>query len=416
MDTAEDSAPPPPPLLPAHPCGLQFLEPLQGLLEKLHALYPDPKRTLHYDQYLLLLLLACYEPALQSLRALQQASTLPELRKRLGLAQTSLGSLSEAAHNFNPEYLREIFLQLAAQTPACHGVSLPAGLPLHLWYLAVDGTLWSLLPRMAREFYLQGPRPGRPPGFKAHVQFDILRGVPVDAQLTEGYASERRVLEASLRPHAFYLIDAGYIDFVLFQRILDICSDFLIPARPDTVYRVEEERTVTPAAQEAGVLRDEIVRLGSAPHAGKLKQSLRVIHARVVQPPPHNLCPTRRQGKHLPTPRGEVRWVEVTLITSDLQTAPELLVQLYRYRWQIELFFRWLKCVLGCQHFISESENGFALQLYASLIATLLVVLCTGLRPSKRLQELMHFYLLGLLPWEELQLRLAAFRAKQKKG
>ena len=59
----------------------------------------------------------------------------------------------------------------------------------------------------------------------------------------------------------------------------------------------------------------------------------------------------------------------------------------------IELFFRWLKCTLGCRHLLSQSENGVQLQVYMALIASLLLSLWVGRAPTKRTYELLCFYL-----------------------
>ena len=61
----------------------------------------------------------------------------------------------------------------------------------------------------------------------------------------------------------------------------------------------------------------------------------------------------------------------------------------------IELFFRWLKCILGCRHLLSQSENGVQLQVYMALIASLLLSLWVGRAPTKRTYELLCFYLSG---------------------
>ena len=61
----------------------------------------------------------------------------------------------------------------------------------------------------------------------------------------------------------------------------------------------------------------------------------------------------------------------------------------------MELFFRWLKCILGCRHLLSQSENGVQLQVYMALIASLLLSLWVGRAPTKRTYELLCFYLSG---------------------
>ena len=76
---------------------------------------------------------------------------------------------------------------------------------------------------------------------------------------------------------------------------------------------------------------------------------------------------------------------------------------LYRRRWQIECFFRWLKCLLGCRHWLAESERGVTIQLYLALIASVLLQLATGRRPDKRMLELIQMYQLGWASLAELE-------------
>ena len=96
---------------------------------------------------------------------------------------------------------------------------------------------------------------------------------------------------------------------------------------------------------------------------------------------------------------------ETILIATNLDAGempPDLVALLYRHRWQVELFFRWLKCILGCRHWLAESPRGVAMQCYLALIAAQLLVLHTGRRPGKRQMELIQFYLLGWASAEEL--------------
>ena len=83
----------------------------------------------------------------------------------------------------------------------------------------------------------------------------------------------------------------------------------------------------------------------------------------------------------------------------------------YRYRWSVELFFRWFKCVLGCRNLISQSENGVTIQIYMGIIASLLVSVWTGRKPNKALLEMICFYLVGMADEDELE---AAIRRQPK--
>ncbi len=60
-------------------------------------------------------------------------------------------------------------------------------------------------------------------------------------------------------------------------------------------------------------------------------------------------------------------WEELWLVTDHLDMSADLVALAYRYRWTIELFFRWFKCVLGCRHLVSHNvANGMAIQIYAA--------------------------------------------------
>jgi len=80
----------------------------------------------------------------------------------------------------------------------------------------------------------------------------------------------------------------------------------------------------------------------------------------------------------------------------------ELIGLIYRKRWQIELFFKWIKCILGCRHWLAESPRGVALQVYLALIAALLLQNRTGRRPGKRAMEMIRFYLVGYADLDEV--------------
>jgi hypothetical protein len=81
-----------------------------------------------------------------------------------------------------------------------------------------------------------------------------------------------------------------------------------------------------------------------------------------------------------------------------------VIVLLYRFRWLIELFFRWLKCVLSCRHLVSRSENGVQIQMYCALIACLMIQLATGsdLKPKQWTYKLICLYQQGLVNESEL--------------
>ena len=86
----------------------------------------------------------------------------------------------------------------------------------------------------------------------------------------------------------------------------------------------------------------------------------------------------------------------------------------YSHRWNVELFIRWLKCVLGSRHLIAENRNCLTLQMYSALIFSLFIVLRTGRKPTKRTFVMIHFHLLGWVSDEEFDAHLAALSAAKR--
>jgi hypothetical protein len=409
MDTPEKpGAAGPATLLPQHVHGLKYFRPILKLLARLHSDADHPNRTLHYDQYAVLLLLSYFNPLLQGLRQVQAASDLKKVRKELGVKHASLGSLSEAARVFDPELLREIFLELAARVSVRKGLARPQGVPPELLLTAVDGTVLAALPKMLWAL-LQG---GHEQGVKLHFLYDILRSVPVDVAFTPAHGNEKESLKALLRAFSLYLLDRGYRDYALFQAIIDARSSFVARVQDNVNYQLIETRPLSAEALAAGVEADQLVWLGGEQSGQRLKQPVRLLHVHV-----QNLGLRGRlacvEGKVKPRRMSKDEY-DVWLVTDRLDLTAEVVALLYRYRWQIELFFRWLKCVLGCKHLLSESPTGIAIQVYVALIATLLIMLWTGCKPNRMTLTMVGLYVEGWADEEELMAYLKRLRAAQK--
>jgi Transposase DDE domain len=363
-------------------CGLKYFRILGSLLDRLHADATERDRAgnrkLHFDQYAGLILLAFFSPLVDSLRGIQQASGLAKVQKLLGCERAAFGSLSEASHVFDPALLREIIGELAAQAlPQIQGREAEALRGL----TAVDGTLLTALPKMAWALWVDDQHRA----VKMHLHFDVLKGVPVEATVTAGNASETVQLRATLQAGRLYVIDRGYAEYQLFQDIIDRGSSFIGRIRDNAVWTVVEERPLSAAARAAGVRSDRVVMLGCEKSGAVFQQALRVLEVETGK--------TDSQGRP-----------EVLLLATDgLDLEAEHVALGYRFRWAVELFFRWFKCILGCRHLLSISPNGITIQLYLGIIASLLISLWTGKKPTKRTLEMLQFYFAGLASEEELQ-------------
>lgn len=373
---------------------VQMIKPLRRLLKQIHRAGCKRDRAgnrqFFYDHYLSLLLLYFVNPSLDSLRALQNASNWEKVRKRLGIPRVSLGSLSESVQVFDPALVRPIIKELVELArPHFKGREAEALANL----TAVDGSVFAALPRMAWALWMDAEHRG----VKLHLQFHACQGVPGDAMLTPAACSEPAALASMLESGRLYVCDRGYASFELFRKILDAGSSLVIRVKDDIAVNVQEERPISAEAAKAGVVRDAILkRLGTSHHKDVVGRPMRLVVVKVVE----------RNGKIN----------ELWLVTDRLDLDADLLAIAYRYRWSIELFFRWLKCVLGAKHLISHKQNGVALQMYAAIIVSLLIAIRTNSKPTKRTFETIQFYLLGWVSDEEFALHLTQLaRPKQSK-
>ena len=124
-----------------------------------------------------------------------------------------------------------------------------------------------------------------------------------------------------------------------------------------------------------------------------------------------------RLGSDPDAPEGRLVRVEADghtfLLFTNLQDlTAELIELIYRYRWQIELFFKWIKCVLGCRQWMAESIQGMTLQIYCALITSVILVLWTGRKPTKRQWGALQLYWVG---WESLDELARVLRIEKSK-
>jgi len=377
--------------------GARYLRNILELLKDLRSHRDCPNRLLHYDEYVAYVLLYFFTPVVTSLRGLQQVSDFEVVHRKLGLPRFSLGSFSEASRVFDPSLLQSILANIVGQLSALQDNPRLSGLDLAL--TAVDGTLLRALPKMLWALWLSPEQRAA----KMHLEFDILKGAPAFATITEGNGNERTVLRDHLSAGKLYVLDAGYVDYGLAAAIIEARSSFVMRLRENAVYEVLEERPLTPAAERAGVRRDCVIRLGGPQTPDLHNHLLRLVEVHIPAPAPrpglHPKWTVDRKTQRVRALPGEHTLV---LLTDLLGLEAELIAEIYRSRWQIEIFFRWFKKVLHADHLLSLCENGVTLVAYCALIASLLVTLWTGRKPTKRTYELICFYFLGWIGEDEL--------------
>jgi hypothetical protein len=372
--------------------GFKYFKKLSQMLEHLHDAGCQRDRAgnriLHMDQYMTLLLLCMFSPISKTLRSLQQASELRKVQKKLRLPRSSLGSLSEATRVFDSDLLIQIIGELAAEIkPIPHSAKLD---DIKAILTIVDGTLLKALPKTVDALW--GDRKAN--AFKVHLQYELLKAVPINCQLTNGKASEKAVLAENLESDRCYVLDRGYAKYELLQQIIDAGSHFVCRIYDVAGFDCVEEKHLTSDAVLAGISRDMIVLLGSESVRDDLKQTVRVIRLKTTEQTRYSSQTLPYHGRKPP---------DTMLICTDMLDLPaEVIALIYRCRWQIEIFFRFFKHVLGCRHLLSYCDNGIELQTYAAIIACLLIALYTGRKPTLRTYEMFCWYLSGWADEDEL--------------
>jgi len=165
------------------------------------------------------------------------------------------------------------------------------------------------------------------------------------------------------------------------------CAHVLRLREPATI-NIEEELPISKSDEQAGVLRQAWVRLGS--HKRYRSVRVRVVWVRTAE--------------------GNILLLATNLTPEQLSA--ELIWLLYKKRWRVELFFRWIKCILKCEHWLAESSAGASIQMYLALIAALLLQLYIGRRPAKRIMELLQLHQMGYVTEPELEERLQKERER----
>ncbi len=346
---------------------------------ELHVSWSDRRRRSSYVDYLSTMLFALLNPALRTMRALSQASQLERVQREVSGGSLSLGSFSEAQHLVDPQLLERVFGDLVQQVGGKAERDLAQS--WQGWY-ARDSSLFAALPRMSWALYGGGQAGGINNALRLHLSLHLLEDKPARAQVTAGKVCERKAWKQIWQKGAAYVGDRYFGEnHRLLGELEQAGCRYVLRLREESLIEVLEELELSAADKAQRVQRQAWVRLG-CPQRRSVK--VRVVWIALAQGGTLRLVTN--------VPPAELSAAEVGL--------------LYRRRWQIECFFRWLKCLLGCGHWLAESHQGVTLQLYLALIAAVLFQLHTGRRPNKRMLELFQLHQQGWATTEEVILGL----------
>ncbi len=379
--------------------GLKYFDQLAPLLERLHedGCQRDRagNRTLHYDQYGMLMLLYLFNPIVTSLRGIQQASELKNVQRKLGCARASLGSLSEATSVFDPERLKEIITELGDQLqPLARDSRLN---DIKHTITLVDGTLIAALPNIMEASWRKAKTGKGMVKWRLHTHFEILHGVPTRIDVTPdggGARDERAVLETNIEADRLYVADRGYAKFTLFNKIVLAKSSYVCRLRDNSVWETVKENYRNDNASLNEIISDEEVCFPSGAGNNRPDHKIRVICVRIN---PHTTRGRAGSGSSGVNSDGILR-----IATNLLEVPAETISLIFAERWAIETFFRFFKHILGCRHLINHDQSGIEIQTYCAIIASMLIALWTGKKPTLRTYEMICFYFCGMADEDEL--------------
>jgi len=187
-------------------------------------------------------------------------------------------------------------------------------------------------------------------GIKLHTLYDIVTQIPAFIHITEATVNDMNAMD--LIPYeagAYYIFDRGYVDYTRLYRITLHEAYFVIRAKSNLKFNRIYSRKVD---KETGVLCDQI---------GKLSGT--------------------KTGKQYPEKIRRIKYYDsetkrtFVFLTNNMELSALQIALLYKNRWQVELFFKWIKQHLKIKSFWGTTENAVRIQIYSAIIAYCLVAI-----------------------------------------
>lgn len=213
---------------------------------------------------------------------------------------------------------------------------------------------------------------------KLHTLLDLRGSIPTFLALTNATVNEVRLLDAlPLEAGSIYVLDRGYTDFARLDRFTTAGAFFVIRGKRGLDHYVAQRR---PVEHATGLRCDQTIQLRG--HRSKL----------------HYPAPLRRISYRDPT-----HGLALVFLTNLFNLPALQIAELYRARWHIELFFRWIKQHLCIHRFIGNSENAVRIQIWSAVSAYLLVAIA---KKTWKLEPSLHEILqvISVTPFEKTPL------------
>jgi hypothetical protein len=381
------------PVWPERVFGAAQIRSLQRLIDQLREQDSHGNRQLFLDDVFIAYLLAFFNPGLRTLRTIEDFSQTRQAQKHLTIGKLCKSTLSDFNKLADPACLQPILGQLRREVfkAGPRNDSTPLN-DLYQKVLAVDGTFLKAAASVAWAIRRRGSKTGA----RLDFHIDVETWLPELLVIPDAQQGEAKMAQETITPGAIHLYDRGIFSFDLVAAHAPQSADFVMRIREPgprcPKLETVETRELTQEARDAGVVSDRLVRLQGSTHRKAPDLVLREV---VILPADDPENP-------------------VYLLTTLLEADASIIGLLYRYRWQIELFFRWLKSYARFDHLISHNRRGVLLNFYVAVIGVTLMYLQMGHRPSKYLFVMMGMVAHGSASLEEV-LPILRERERQSK-
>ena len=211
---------------------------------------------------------------------------------------------------------------------------------------------------------------------KLHTLLDLRGPIPTVIAISEGKQADVRALDdLILESGAYYVFDSGYLDFRRLYQFVRSGAFFVTRTKAGVHFNRLESR---PVDRSTGVRSDHEVRLRHPASAKHYPERLRRVAFRNPE-----------DGTIL------------IFLTNNFELAPEVIAQLYKLRWRVELFFKWIKQNLRIRHFFGTSENALKTQVWVAIsVYVLVAILRKELRIAMSLSQILQ--ILSVHPFEQV--------------
>ena len=222
---------------------------------------------------------------------------------------------------------------------------------------------------------------------RLHTQMDLRGNIPCLIHVTDGKAYDTILLDQLvMEPGAFYIMDRGFIDFARLAVITENLAYFVVRAKTSLVYC---RRSYRPVERATGLRSDQTI-------------MLRIRRSRRLYPQP-----LRYVSYHDPE-----RDRRLVFLSNNFRLPALAITQLYKCRWRIEIFFKWIKQHLRIKSFYGTSANAVKTQIWIAIsVYVLVAIIRKQLRIDRSLSEIQQILSTAIFEQEPLYQLLAANRS-----